>query len=134
MAHLIPMRGTEAERSAAQAQGDVILDGEINSTTDDQTRLFLRYTPVSGSVFLGEVATEAAMLALGATHQRGCWPQDLCIRTDTLSPSGAVTKTWWRCIANHGALLAEWQFAGYAEPITFTSVKDEAFFLSMLGN
>jgi hypothetical protein len=93
---IVPRYGTEAKRAEKAAQ---ILGGELHQTTD-QGRLFIKNALVSGGLYLGLMADEAERLALNTTHERGCWPGDVC---EQISPVGV-----FRCIANHGADAEDW--------------------------
>lgn len=94
---IIPLTGSDGTRIAFAASGR-LLPHEIHTT--DKSRLFMENVLIS-SVWLGTVANQAAMLAQDSTHPRGCWPADMCYRTDTTST--------WVCISNRGALLTDWQ-------------------------
>lgn len=105
----VPVSGTEAKRAPRAAK---ILANEIH-TTSDQRRLFMQNVLLSGGVWHGEVADEAAMLALDSSSSRGCWPLDMCERADT--------ETLWVCVSNRGGLLTDWRefpAAGIENPMT----------------
>jgi hypothetical protein len=93
---IVPRYGTEAKRIEKAAQ---ILNGELHQTSD-QGRLFIKNALVSGGLYLGLVADEAARLALDENDPHGCWPGDVC---EQVAPVGV-----FRCIANHGADAADW--------------------------
>ena len=92
---IIPITGTEIEREAAAAS---ILPNEL-TTTNDQRRLFLQNYLV-GSVWHPGVTSQADMLNLWRNDERGCWPGDLCQRTDSSEIYG--------CMTNNGQQLADW--------------------------
>jgi hypothetical protein len=92
---IIPITGTEIEREAAAAS---ILPNEL-TTTNDQRRLFLQNYLV-GSVWHPGVTSQADMLNLWLNDARGCWPGDLCQRTDSSEIYG--------CMTNNGQQLADW--------------------------
>jgi hypothetical protein len=97
-----PATGTDRQRLATAAAGK-FLASEAH-TTSDHGRAWMGGTrPLTGAVYLGAVASQAAMLALhvSGAKGRGCFEGDDCYRSDTL--------TWWKCIANNGKLIGEWQ-------------------------
>ena len=94
---LIPLNGTEDQRQACVAE-DLIDHNELNATTD-QFRLFLGDIPVT-SVWHG-VVTLDEMLDLFNTEDRGCFPGDMCVCSNT--------NTLYLCIARVGLDLADWQ-------------------------
>jgi hypothetical protein len=117
MPRIVPLTGTEAERATSAAS---VLAQEIHTTTD-QKRVFLE-NKIVAPLWLGTVANEAAMLALsGGTF--GCWPGDLCYRSDT--------GTAWRCIADNGEDLADWfelpKGASYTQGAAVANVDQTGF-------
>jgi hypothetical protein len=94
-APVIPLHGTEARRQIA---AHLIEEAELNGTTDQQ-RVFFR-TMVVAPVWHGTLASEAAMLALYDESDRGCFPGDMCYRSDS--------RTLYRCIARNGLDLEDW--------------------------
>lgn len=99
MSRTVPTTGTDRQRLATLA-ADLFVLNEL-STTRDQNRLFMGGSHLlSGSVWHGELASEAAMLALNTSSTRGCFPLDLCYRTDE--------DKAYICVSNRGALLADW--------------------------
>ena len=83
---VVPVRGTEANRAAiATDHPELVAVGEQVFTTDQQ-RLWLRDTTawllISAPVHHGDMADEAAMLALATTATAGVWPGDTCYRAD----------------------------------------------------
>lgn len=97
-----PATGTDRQRLATATAGK-FLASEAH-TTSDHGRAWMGGTrSLTGAVYLGSVASQAAMLALyeSGAKRRGCFEGDDCYRSDTL--------TWWKCIANNGKLISEWQ-------------------------
>lgn len=109
---VIPIRGHEIQRRSNDAHA--LLDkrmqvGEVHSSTDTLgfTRFFCAHRHVGGYLHHGDVATEAAMLALdnpGAAH--ACFPGDYCRRTDLPG------KPMMLCIAGSGSLVTDWAALG----------------------
>lgn len=96
---VVPVRGTEAQRLAIIASHpELVAVGEQVFTTDQQ-RLWLRDTAawllISAPVHHGDVATEAAMLALETTATAGVWPGDSCYRTDSQSTFRNLSALTW---------------------------------------
>ena len=96
---VVPVRGTEAQRLAIIASHpELVAVGEQVFTTDQQ-RLWLRDTAawllISAPVHHGDVATEAAMLALETTATAGVWPGDTCYRTDAQSTFRNLSALTW---------------------------------------
>jgi hypothetical protein len=91
---------TESKRLALLALGK--LSSVALYVTTGGKRLFFGDQVISRGHHHGEVATEAAMLALHTTGPAapGCWPGDTCMRADTGSE--------WRCIAGNGRTAGEW--------------------------
>lgn len=103
MPRVTPVTGTDADRLEAGYAG-LFLKGEIHTT--EQIRMFLRNRYI-GPRWHGEVADEAAMLALNTSSPYGCFPADKCLRIDTSPP------TVWECISGRGTTLAKWMpYAG----------------------
>lgn len=96
MPRVCPVTGTDEDRKEAGYAG-VFLAGEIHTT--DQIRMFLRNRYL-GPRYQGEVADEAAMLALNTSSIYGCFPADTCYRADTESE--------WVCQGGRGTSLAQW--------------------------
>lgn len=95
-----PLSGTDLSRQAISAAGE-LLSQEIHTT--DQHRLFMENILIA-NIWQGLVADQPSMLALHSANSRGCWPMDICKRTDTNSGAGS----FWLCISNNGGLLADW--------------------------
>jgi hypothetical protein len=116
-----PLTGTDAWRLIALALE--LLEGDELHATRDQLRLFLANEDATESEIVapyyhGDIATQAAMLALNATT-RGCHRMDACKRTDI----GSLGF----CISNRGEAIGDWIFvplsgvvegAGRWEPVT----------------
>lgn len=98
---VIPITGTDIQRKNVLAAG-LLLPTEL-TTTRDQKRVFFGGEYPVGPTYLGTVTTEAAMRALNA-GSRGCFPMDVCYRSDTSS--------LWICVSNRGALLTDWKNLG----------------------
>ena len=98
MSRTVPLTGTNARRLRIAALGLLLAD-ELHTTTD-QKRVFLENVPIA-PVWHPDAATEAAMLALATTSSRGCWPADMCVRTDL--PALCI------CRSGHGAAPSDWQ-------------------------
>lgn len=96
MAHIIPITGTELQRQAA---AQFIRDMEVHTTTD-QRRFFIQNMCVA-PVWHGDVVSEYEMTNLRWDRQRGCFPGDMCRRTDLFD---AV----YVCISEQGNTLADW--------------------------
>lgn len=95
------LHGTDANRILAQAAGK-IMDNEIHWTRD-QKRVFVEDQQIR-ACYLGIVADQTAMLALNTSQSKGCWPMDLCKRTDI--------GGFFLCISNHGGDAADWLAIG----------------------
>ena len=96
---VVPVRGTDAQRLAIVTDHpELVAVGEQVFTTDQQ-RLWLRDTAawllISAPVHHGDVATEAAMLALETTATAGVWPGDTCYRTDAQSTFRNLSALTW---------------------------------------
>lgn len=92
-----PRSGSEAQRAYTEAHDQPLTD-EIH-VTKNQKRVFFEHNIVAPR-FHGEVADEAAMLALNATSAYGCFPADTCYRADTESE--------WVCQTGRGTTLVQW--------------------------
>jgi hypothetical protein len=106
MSRVIPLSGTDESRIDAAAQDPVepgaiglIKPKEIH-TIYDLHRVFFENRPV-GPVFLGDVADEAAMTGLNISHERGCFPMDVCYRTDE--------SKLYLCVTNRGVDAGDWR-------------------------
>ena len=97
MTRIVPLTGTEEERQLVTGS---ILPNEIH-TTSDHKRVFLQNVPIA-PVYHGEVASEAAMLALRYTSPRGCFAGDMCKRTDV------PTATFYLCVSRDGREAVDW--------------------------
>ena len=96
---VVPVRGTELQRAAiAASHPELIAVGEEFYATDQQ-RLWLcsssGWVLLSAPVHHGDVATEAAMLALATTATRGVWPLDLCYRTENQTTYRFTDASAW---------------------------------------
>jgi len=100
MSRIAPLTGTDEMRQAMVAAGRI---GRYEIHTTDNRRIFFGGKHL-GPAWLGDVASEAAMLALNATHERKCFPGDHCQRTDI----GQVML----CIANRGQHSGDWISVG----------------------
>lgn len=103
MSRIIPLTGPESTRLAWLAAAKALAN-EIH-TTNDQSRTWI-YTEsdedvLVGPVYHGDKASESAMIL---TYQagRGCWPMDVCRRTDIGS------GTLYICIAGNGLQPEDW--------------------------
>lgn len=104
MARITPTSGTDADRLIDLHIGSVIGADELTQTRD-QERLFLKGREIVAPVHHGDVASEAAMLALNTTSSRGCHRGDKCKRTDLYGAAGALCE----CISNRGESLSDWR-------------------------
>lgn len=99
-----PLTVTETQRGLLLARtgpGDKLDSPQELVTTKDHLRLWRSDTCLGPAVWLGDVGSEAEMLALHATHPRGCYPVgDQCRRTDT----GIVMQV----IEGHGTSVTDW--------------------------
>lgn len=96
--------GTEIQRVKRLALG-LFPQSELHATRD-QRRLFLYNMMVGGGHWHGAVASQAAMLALHSTSDRGCWERDMCRRTDL---DGAPVYV---CTGGNGKSVANWEVLG----------------------
>lgn len=95
----IPLTGSDRQRLNDVAFGG-IYDNEFH-TTNDHFRAWLSGTNVlSGGKWLGEVADEAAMIALYTTSPLRCYQNDLCYRLDL--------EVAFRCINGKGQTADDW--------------------------
>lgn len=108
---VIPLRCLDEWRQKIAATGNYLFEGELHTTTD-KLRVYLCNKFVGPNVWLGEVGSEADMLALHATHPRGCERLDQCYRTDT--------GTRWTCIEGHGETIDQWIAETVAAPSPVT--------------
>jgi hypothetical protein len=122
MARIKPLTGTDEWRLIVLALE--LLEADELHATRDQLRLFLANDDATESeiiapVYHGDIATQAAMLALNASSARGCHRSDFCKRTDI----GSLAI----CIADRGEAIGDWTFvplagvvegAGRWEPMT----------------
>lgn len=99
---VIPLHGTDAARMAA-ALANKIRTNEVHIT--DEGRMFIENKLVAGRFHYA--ASQAAMLALNATSQFGCWRDDWCLRADKVNGSGDYTSIFL-CIAGRGTLIEQW--------------------------
>lgn len=106
---IIPIRGSEVSRRAHAASvtsgANAMQPGEYHSSTDAAgfTRHFISHRHVGGYLYHGDVADEAAMLALDRpAYGHGCFPGDTCRRTDL--PGSPVML----CIGGYGTTAADW--------------------------
>jgi len=94
---IIPLSGTDLQRQFIQAHNR-LLANEIHSTSD-QKRVFLEGTHAV-SVWHGQIADEATMLALTTVSPRSVFPMDMCYRIDR--------DAIWLCVDNRGETLPDW--------------------------
>lgn len=108
-----PISGAELARRSLEANyptgASAIRDAEVHTSTDalGHQRAFVAHKCVGGFLHHGEMESESAMLAIdnpGVAH--ACFPGDTCQRMDI-----AGTPIY-QCIANNGALAADWVALG----------------------
>ncbi len=104
-----PVTGSELQRQFLVNLGGILLDNEIH-TTLDQSRLFMGGDNLlSGGKWLGLVDNESDMLALNAVGPKGCFPMDMCYRTD-------VNRVYL-CVTGRGQYDIDWISWGGEDPV-----------------
>lgn len=104
-----PVTGSDAQRLFLVNLGGILLENEIH-TTLDQHRLFMDGDKLlSGGAWHGIVADESDMLALNVMSERGCFPMDMCYRTD-------VNRVYL-CVAGRGLHDIDWISWGGEDPL-----------------
>lgn len=110
---IIPVQGGEVARRRLEDHGGTganqMQAGEVHTSTDTLgfARIFCAHKHVGGYLHHGDIASEAAMLALdnpGIAH--ACLPGDTCRRTDLAG------SPIYECISGRGTLAANWQMLG----------------------
>ena len=102
MARVRPLTGTDRFRLICIALG-LIHPDELTQTRD-QKRLFVDGgEEIVAPFHHGDIASQAAMLALNGTSDRGCHRGDKCKRSDI----NALAE----CIANRGEALSDWDIS-----------------------
>lgn len=94
---VVPLTGTNRNRIATAAAG-LLLANEFHAVKD-YNRTFLNNL-FAGPVNLNCVSSEAEMVALHSTHERGCFPGDVVFRLDK--------RILFKCWSENGELFENW--------------------------
>ena len=124
-----PLTLTDAQRRiliAKTTAGDKLDVPQELVTTKDHKRLFRTSICLGPAVWLGDVADEAARLAIHSTHPRGCFPVgDKCRQLDT--------SDVWECVANNGEAASDWVRVGAVSDTGYQPADDDLTAIAALS-